>query len=118
MMPQFCLNHSPLLQNHKEGLIFLNEEIQTSKNISQGQIYRDISIEALLITYILAHHFLQHRFGPDSTVVLSFQQSLCYRTGHLMCVWVHQLREELLKCQVFLYDDSSGNITKPMQSKH
>ena len=51
MMPQFCLNHSPLLQNHKEGLIFLNEEIQTSKNISQGQIYQEISIDTPLVTY-------------------------------------------------------------------
>ena len=32
--------HSPILVKHKEGqLIFLYEEIQTSKNISQGQIY-------------------------------------------------------------------------------
>ena len=31
-----------------------------------------------------------------------------------MCVRMHQLREELLKCQVFLYDDSSGNGTEPM----
>ena len=111
-------NNNPLLVNHKEeGLIFLNEEIQTSKNISHGQIYQEISIEAPSITYIVADHFHEHRFGQDSTVVLSFQQSLCNGTVCIMCVWMHQLREELLKCQVFLYDDSSGNGIKPMQSK-
>ena len=56
-------------------------------------------------------------FGQDSTVVLSFQQPLSNVTVCQVCVWVHQLREKLLKCQVFLYDDSSGNGTMPMQSK-
>ena len=106
------------MSHKEEELIFLNEEIQTSKNISQDQIYQEIFIEAASITYILADHFHQHRFGHDSTVVLSFQQSPCNVTGYLMCVRVHQLRKELLKCQVFLYDDSSGNGTKSMQSKH
>ena len=52
----------------------------------------------------------------NSCVVFStiFMQWYCVSR---VCM-VHQLREELLKCQVFLYDDSSGNITKPMQSKH
>ena len=90
----------------------------TSKNISQAQIYREISIETPSITYILADHFHHHRFDQDSTVVLSFQQSPCNGTVRLMCVWVHQLREELLKYQGFLYDDSSGNGTESMQSKH
>ena len=104
--------------NHKEaGLIFLNEAIQTSKKIFRGQIYWEISTEAPSITYILADDFHQHRFGPGSTVVLSFQQSPCNGTVCLMCVQVHQLREELMKCQVFLYDHTSGNGTKPMQSK-
>ena len=30
---------------------FSNEEIQTSKNISQGQIYQEISIDTPLVTY-------------------------------------------------------------------
>ena len=105
--------------NHKEeGMIFLNEEIQTSKNISHGQTYREISIEDPSITYILAVHFHQHRFGQVSTVVLSFQKSQCNGTLHLMCAQMHQSREELLKCQVFLYDESSRNGTEPMQSKY
>ena len=114
-----CLNHSPLFVNHKEeGLIFLDEEIQTNKNISQGQIYCEISNETPSIAYILSDHFHQHRFGQDSTVALSFQQSPCNGTVCLVCVRVHQLTEELLKCQVFLYHDSSGNGTELMQSKH
>ena len=105
--------------NHKEeGLIFLNEEIQTSKNVSHGQIYREISIEDPSITYILAVHFYQHRFGQDSTVVLSFQKFQCDGTVCLMCAQMHQSREELLKCQVFLHDDSSWSDTEPMQSKY
>ena len=105
--------------NHKgEGLIFLDEEIQTNKNILQDQIYWEIFIEAPSITYKLADHFHKHIFGQDSTVVLSFQQSPCNDTVCLMYVRVHQLREELMKCQVFLYDVSSGNGTEPMQSKY
>ena len=76
----------PLLVNLKEeGLLFLNEEIQTSKNISQGQICWEISIETPLITYILVDHFHQYRFGQDSTVVLSFQQSPCNGTVSNVC---------------------------------
>ena len=92
-MPYFCLTLSPLLVNQKEErLIFLNEEIQTRKNISQGQI-----------TFI----------NTDLASISPCNDTVC-----LMCVRVHQLREELLKCQVFLYDDSTGNGTEPMQSKH
>ena len=47
-------NSSPLLVNHKEeGLILLNEEILTTENISQGQIYWKISIESPLKTQLL-----------------------------------------------------------------
>ena len=105
--------------NHKEeGFIFLYEDIQTSKNISQGQIYREISIEAPSITYILADHFHQQKFNQDSIIALSFKQSPCNGTACLACVQEHQLRGKLLKCQVFLYDDSSGNGTELIQSKH
>ena len=83
-----------------------------------GPNLSEISIEAPSITYILGDHFHQHRFGQDSTVVLSFQQYPCNGTVCLMSVRVHLLREEWLKCQVFLYDDSSGNGTESMQPKH
>ena len=49
-----CHNSSPLLVNHKEEeLILLNEEILTTENISQGQIYWKISIESPLKTQLL-----------------------------------------------------------------
>ena len=51
----------------------------------------------------------------SSTVVLSFQRSPCNDVVHLVCVRAHQLREKLLKCQVFLYVDSSGNGNESMQ---
>ena len=75
-------NHPTLSAKQKdEGLIFLSEEIQTNKIFLRVKSFQEISIEAPLITYILVDHFHQHRFGQDSTVVLSFQQSPCDVTG-------------------------------------
>ena len=78
-----------------------------------GQIYGEISIEAPSITYIPTDHFHQHRFGQDLTIVLSFQRYPCNDIVCLVRKWAHQLKEELLKCQVF-----SGNDIELMQSKH
>ena len=77
-MPYFCLTLSPLLVNQKEErLIFLNEEIQTRKNISQGQIYWEICIEAPWITYILPDHFHQHRFGQYISMQWHWVSNVC-----------------------------------------
>ena len=51
-----------------------------------------------MITYTLADHFHLHRFGQNETVGLSFQQSPSNGAACLVCIRVHQLREELLKC--------------------
>ena len=88
------------MKQEEEGLIFLYKEIQTSKNISQGKVYWEISIEALSINYIPVDRVHEHRFGQDSTVVLSFRGSPCNDVVCLVCLWAHQLEEELLKCPV------------------
>ena len=81
-------------------------------------IYWEISIETPSISFVLADHFHQHTFSQGSTVVLSFHRFPCSDIVCLVFLRVHQLRQELLKCQVFMYDDSSGNGTEPMQSKY
>ena len=90
-----------MLVNQKEkGLIFLYEEIETRKNISRGQIYREIFIEAPSITYILADHFHQHilTFGHYSTVVLSFQQPPC---NNIVCMGT-SIKERIAEMSGFL----------------
>ena len=56
-------------------LLFNSAPQRRRKNISQGHICQEISIETPSKTYVLSDYLHQHRFGQDSTVVLSFQQS-------------------------------------------
>ena len=75
----------PSISEPQRRIDFSKWRDPNKQNISQGQIYQEISIETPLTTYILPDHFHQHIFGQDSTAVMSFQQSPCCGTVSNVC---------------------------------